>query len=162
MKISDKSVVTMHYSVMDKNDTVIDSSLDGQPLTFIQGIGFLIPGLENALLEKEASNTFSVTVAAEDAYGERIEGFVQELPKEMFDSIEDLGVGTQLRAATDDGEQSVMVVDIDEETNKVTVDGNHPLAGLDLTFDVEIISVREATAEELEHGHAHGEGGCSH
>jgi len=78
----------------------------------------------------------------------------------MFAQIEDLEVGSQLRATTDDGEQTVIVIDVQED--EITVDGNHPLAGIDLKFDVEILEVRDATADELEHGHVHGEGGCGH
>ncbi|WP_199609584.1 FKBP-type peptidyl-prolyl cis-trans isomerase [Flocculibacter collagenilyticus] len=159
MNISKDKVVTMHYSVMDKEENVIDSSHDHEPLAFIQGQQFLIPGLENALEGHKAGDTFSVNVDAKEAYGERHDGFVQTVDKNMFGENE-IEVGMQFRATTDDGEQTVIVVDVQDD--KITVDGNHPLAGVDLVFDVEIIDVRDATAEELQHGHVHGEGGCGH
>lgn len=160
MKISENKVVVLHYSVSDSEGTLIDSSYDHSPLAIIQGTGYLIPGLENALEGHQAGDKFEVTVAADQAYGQRYESYVQTVPKEMFDSIDDLAVGTQLRATTDDGEQTVIVIDVTEDD--ITVDGNHPLAGIDLQFDVEIITVREATTDELDHGHVHGEGGCNH
>ncbi|WP_448548809.1 FKBP-type peptidyl-prolyl cis-trans isomerase [Thalassotalea fusca] len=160
MKISANKVVVLHYAVSDSEGTLIDSSYDHKPLAVIHGTGYLIPGLENALADRQAGDKFEVDVKAEDAYGERQEGFIQSLPKEMFAGIEDLEVGSQLRASTDDGEQTVIVIDISDD--EITVDGNHPLAGIDLNFDVEIIEVRDATEEELAHGHVHGEGGCGH
>ncbi|WP_206483603.1 peptidylprolyl isomerase [Thalassotalea sp. G2M2-11] len=160
MKISANKVVKLHYAVSDSEDTLIDSSYDHQPLAIIHGTGYLIPGLENALTDHTAGDKFEVEVAADDAYGQRHDGFVQTVPKEMFAEIEGLEVGTQLRAATDQGEQTVIVIDVQDD--EITVDGNHPLAGIDLKFDVEILEVRDATEEELAHGHVHGEGGCGH
>ncbi|NMP29974.1 peptidylprolyl isomerase [Thalassotalea sp. M1531] len=160
MKISNNSVIKLHYAVSDSEGTLIDSSYDNQPLAVIHGTGFLIPGLEKALEGKEAGEKFEVDVKAEDAYGERFDGYVQTVPKAVMQGIEDLEVGTQLRASTDEGEQTVIVIDVTED--EITVDGNHPLAGIDLSFDVEILEVREATEEELAHGHVHGEGGCGH
>lgn len=158
MKIAPNKVVVLHYAVSDSNDNLIDSSYDHQPLAVIHGTGYLIPGLENALTDKEAGEKFDVLVEAEQAYGERIDGYVQTVPKALMQGIEDLQVGSQLRATTDDGEQTVIVIDVQED--EITVDGNHPLAGIDLKFDVEILEVRDATEEELAHGHVHGEGGC--
>lgn len=158
MKIEQNKVVVMHYAVMDSEENLIDSSYDHQPLAFIQGTGFLIPGLEKALMDKQVGDQFVSDVPAEDGYGERHEGFVQTVPKDMFQGIEDLDVGMQLRATTDEGEQTVIVIGIDEDT--ITVDGNHPLAGIDLKFEVEILEVRDATEEELAHGHVHSAGGC--
>lgn len=160
MKISSNKVVVMHYAVSDSEGTLIDSSYDHQPLAVIHGTGYLIPGLEDALLDHQVGDKFEVSVNAEQAYGERNDNFVQNVPKAMFEGIEDLDVGTQLRATTDDGEQTVIVIDISDD--EITVDGNHPLAGIDLNFDVEILEVRDATEEELSHGHVHGEGGCGH
>ncbi|WP_394172197.1 FKBP-type peptidyl-prolyl cis-trans isomerase [Thalassotalea litorea] len=160
MKIAENTVVKMHYAVMDSEKNLIDSSYDHQPLEFIQGSGFLIPGLEVALHEKAVGDKFTVEVEAKEAYGERHDGFVQTVPKELFQGIDNLDVGMQLRAQTDEGEQTVIVVDVEEDT--ITVDGNHPLAGLDLVFDVEILEVRTATEDEIAHGHVHSEGGCNH
>jgi FKBP-type peptidyl-prolyl cis-trans isomerase SlyD len=160
MKITDNKVVVLHYAVSDSEDTLIDSSYDHSPLAVIQGSHYLIPGLEAALVDHEAGDKFEVEVSADNAYGQREDGFVQTVPKDMFAGIEDLEVGSQLRATTDDGEQTVIVIDAQED--EITVDGNHPLAGIDLKFDVEILEVRDATEEELAHGHVHDEGGCGH
>ena len=160
MNIAENKVVIMHYAVSDSEGTLIDSSYDHQPLSIIQGTGYLIPGLEKALDGHKAGDKFEVRVDSSEAYGQREDGFVQTVPKSLFEGIEDLEIGTQLRATTDEGEQTVIVIDVTDD--EITVDGNHPLAGLDLQFDVEILEVRDATAEELEHGHVHTEGGCNH
>lgn len=160
MKIAKNNVVVMHYAVSDSEGTLIDSSYDDKPMAIIQGTGYLIPGLDDALIDHQAGDKFEVAVACEQAYGERHDDFVQTVPREVLAGVEDLALGTQLRATTDDGEQTVIVIDVQDD--EITVDGNHPLAGLDLSFDVEIIEVREATADELEHGHVHAEGGCGH
>lgn len=159
MQIQNDAVVTMHYLVSTSDGTELDSSFDGEPLVFIHGTGHLIPGLETALVGKAAGDKFSVDVAAADAYGERHEQLIQAVPKTMFEGME-VEVGLQFRATSEAGEQSVVVVDVSED--QVVVDGNHPLAGQDLSFDVEVVAVREATADELDHGHVHGEGGCNH
>lgn len=163
MSISENKVVTMHYSVAANGNT-LDSSHDGEPLAFIVGKGFLVPGLESALLGKAAGDVLEVEVKADEAYGQRHDSLVQEVPKNMFEGME-VQTGMQFRATTDDGEQTVIVVDVSEES--VTVDGNHPLAGVDLTFDVEILEVRDATEKELAHGQVHkgdccGSDSCSH
>jgi FKBP-type peptidyl-prolyl cis-trans isomerase SlyD len=156
MQISNNSVVIMHYAVSDSEGTLIDSSYDHKPMAIIQGTGYLIPGLEDALIDHQAGDTFEVAVECKEAYGERHDEYVQTVPKELLQGVEDLAVGTQLRASTDEGEQTVIVIDVNDK--EVTVDGNHPLSGLDLSFDVEILEVREATEEELSHGHIHAEG----
>ena len=160
MKISENKVVVLHYAVSDSEDTLIDSSYDHKPLSIIHGTGYLITGLEDALVDHVVGDKFEVAVSAENAYGDRHDEYVQTVPKSMFDSVEDLAVGSQLRATTDDGEQTVIVIDVTDD--EITVDGNHPLAGLDLKFDVDILEVRDATEDELTHGHVHGEGGCGH
>jgi FKBP-type peptidyl-prolyl cis-trans isomerase SlyD len=160
MKIENEKVVTMHFTVMDKEKTVIDSTYDAEPLAFIQGSGLLVPALEEALFGLAASDKKSVSLTADQAYGERFEQLIQSMPKTMFEGM-DVNVGMQFRATTDDGEQTVIVVDISDD--KIVVDGNHPLAGIDLTFDVEVLEVREATTDELSHGHPHVEGeSCGH
>lgn len=157
MNIENNRVVTMHYLVRTSDGTAIDSSFEGEPLAFIQGHGYLIPGLEDALIGKTGGDKFEVDVNAKDAYGERLDELVQTVPKSMFEGM-DVEVGLQFRASTDDGEQTVIVIDVNDE--HVIVDGNHPLSGQDLSFDVEIISVREATQEELDHGHVHTNSSC--
>ncbi len=152
MIIENNKVVTMHYTVMDTDDNIIDSSTDDKPLVFMQGKGFLIPGLEAAIVGKQAGDEFSIEIPAKEGYGERMDTLLQSVPASMFEGM-DVQPGMQFRAETDDGEQTVIVLDVDDEN--VVVDGNHPLAGIDLKFDVEIIDVRMATVQELAHGHAH-------
>jgi len=156
MKITSNSVVVMHYAVSNSEGTLIDSSYDHKPMAIIQGTGYLIPGLEDALIDHQEGDKFEVAVTAEQAYGDRHDEYVQTVPKELLQGVEKLAVGTQLRASTDDGEQTVIVIEVTDD--EVTVDGNHPLAGLDLSFDVDILEVRAATEEELAHGHIHAEG----
>lgn len=159
MIVEANKVVKMHYSVLDNDNNTIDNSFGGEPLIFIVGTGYLIHGLEDALQGKQAGDTFSVKVEPEQGYGERHDHLMQAVPKSLFDDME-IEVGMQFRASTDDGDQSVMIIDIQDE--EVIVDGNNPLAGITLNFDVEILEVRDATADELAHGHVHGEGGCGH
>ncbi len=154
MTIENMKVVAMHYSVSDKNGNELDSSFGAEPLVFIHGTGSLIYGLEQALTGRSAGERFSLEVLAADAYGERHDELTQAVPKAMFEGM-DVAAGMRFRAAGDDGrEQSVIILDVTDD--EVIVDGNHPLAGLDLSFDIEILLVRDATADELAHGHAHG------
>nr|WP_136250150.1 peptidylprolyl isomerase [Ningiella ruwaisensis] len=159
MQIEDKHVVTLHYTVKSEDGQAIDSSRGAEPLSFIQGSQYMIAGLEEALYGKEKGDSFEVTVEPEKAYGERHEQLVQKVPLNMFEGM-DVEVGMSFRATTEQGEQSVMIVDKDEE--HVTVDGNHPLSGKTLVFDVSVEDIREATADEIAHGHVHGAGGCGH
>ncbi len=159
MTIEQNKVVAMHYSVSDKAGNELDSSAGSEPLVFIHGTGALISGLEKALIGKQVGDKFAVEVAAADAYGDRHEELTQAVPRSLFEGME-VAVGMRFRAAGPDGrEQSVIVLDVTDD--EVVVDGNHPLSGIDLTFDVEIVAVRDATAEELAHGHAHGIDGHS-
>ncbi len=159
MKIQNDAVVTMHFTVSSSDGTQIDSSRNGEPMVYLQGSRYLIQGLELALDGKAAGDKFVIDIAPENAYGERHDELVQAVPKEMFDGM-DVAPGMTFRASTDDGEQSVMIIDVTED--EVIVDGNHPLSGLTLTFDVEVLEVRVATEEEIAHGHPHGAGGCGH
>lgn len=144
IKLND--VVTLHYSVMTTDGTSIDSSRDGDPMQVMVGSRFLIDGLENALIGRDKGEIFELTLDPEQAYGKRHEQLVQDVPKSMFDGV-DIELGMTFRATTDEGEQSVMVVDISDDS--VTVDGNHPLAGIPLMFDVEILDFRAPTDNEL-------------
>ena len=148
MQITKNTVVTLHYPVSSEDGVEIDSSHSGKPMTVLHGSHYLIVGLENALDGKSAGDKFDVDVAPELAYGLRQDGLVQSVPKSMFDGM-DVSVGMQFRATTDEGEQSVIVIDVSDD--QVLVDGNHPLAGHTLKFDVE---VREATEDELKQGRA--------
>lgn len=160
MRIENNKVAEINYTLKDKDSKVIDAS-NGQPLAYLHGNGNLIPGLEKELLGKETGDKFTVTIPAAEAYGERNEALVQtDVPKEMFQGVENLEVGMRFEAQTEQGMHSVEITEVNDES--VTVDGNHPLAGQDLTFDIEVMAVRNATEEELEHGHAHGIGGHQH
>ena len=160
MKITENSVVVIDYTLTDNDGEVIDSSEGAGPLAFLHGMGNIITGLEDALLGKEAGDEVKASIEPAKAYGERIEDMKQEVPKELFGGIDNIEVGMQFQSETDDGPVMVTVVAIGEEM--ITVDGNHPLAGVHLNFDVQIREVREASKEELEHGHVHGEGGHQH
>ncbi len=162
MTIQKDKIVSMHYHLTNTNDgQVLDSSQGSDPLTYLHGSGTIIPGLERALDGLDVGATKTVQVAPADAYGEFDEEMVQTLPRQDFDGIENLEVGMRLQAQDQDGNEFVVhVASIENDT--VVIDGNHPLAGVPLTFDIEIVAVRDATAEELEHGHAHGEGGHHH
>ncbi len=154
MTISQDKVVAMHYTVTDPQGNQLDSSADGEPLVFLFGHGALIPGLEQALAGKAVGDNFTATIAPADAYGDRHDQLVQAVPKSMFEGM-DVSPGMRFRAAGPDGrEQPVIVLDVTEE--EVVVDGNHPLSGIELSFAVEVLKVRDATAEELAHGHVHG------
>ncbi len=161
MQIASQKVATIDYTLTDDQGTELDSSKDGEPLAYIQGIGNLIPGLEEALEGKSAGDELSVSIQPEQAYGKRDEELLQTVPRAHFEGVDELQVGMQFRASSGDGEERVVtVVEIGDE--QVTVDGNHPLAGQILNFEVKIVEVRDATQEELDHGHVHGPGGHHH
>lgn len=160
MVISDNKVVSIEYTLKDKNGEILDSS-DGEALAFIQGSGQIIPGLETALNGKKAGDKFSVTIEAKDAYGEYDETKKRDVPMAQLTEIENIQVGMQLEGEDEEGEGLIVtIVELNEET--ATLDANHPLAGSSLHFDINITDVREATAEELSHGHVHGPGGHVH
>ena len=157
--IKKDQVVTMNYTVSTNDSVEIDSSKNGKPLVFLHGYGYLVPGLEEVLAEKRNGDTFTTKVLAEKAYGERFDNLVQTVPLAMFEGME-VDVGMSFRATTDDGEQSVVIIDVSDD--EIVVDGNHPLAGIDLIFEVEILDVRDATQDEIDSGHIHGDGGSHH
>jgi FKBP-type peptidyl-prolyl cis-trans isomerase SlyD len=159
MEISKHKVVTMDYTLSDDDGNVIDSSRGNDPLSYIQGTGNIIPGLEAALEGKTPGENVAVSIAPEDGYGERDESLLQVVPRNLF-NVDDLQVGMFFETQTQAGAQVVTVVGVTDE--EVTVDANHPLAGKTLNFDVDVVDVREASEEELEHGHVHGEGGHEH
>ena len=160
MQISRHKVVTVENTLTGADGTILDTS-DGQgPLAYIHGIGDLVPGLEAALEGKDATDHLEVIIAPDQGYGERDESLMQTVSREQFQDVDELEVGTQFEVGDDDGDRVVTVVKM--ENDEVTIDGNHPLAGQTLNFSVNIIEVREATPEELDHGHAHGCGGHHH
>jgi len=160
MKVAENTVVVIDYTLTNNEGQVIDSSEGAGPLAYLHGAGNIIPGLEDALLGKEAGDEVKASIEPENAYGERHEALKQEVPAELFSGVEKVEVGMQFQSETDQGPVLVTVTEVGNET--ITVDGNHPLAGVHLNFDVNIREVREPSAEELEHGHVHGEGGHQH
>ena len=160
MEISSDRVVIIHYTLKDDSGTVLDSSAGGEPLAYIQGHGNLVSGLEKALEGKEHGSSLAVVVAPAEGYGERDEALIQRVPKRTLQGSGDIKKGMQFQARTDDGMRLFTVTAVIGDM--VTLDGNHPLADQTLHFDIEVVGVREATAEELEHGHVHGAGGHHH
>ena len=160
MKIAQNKVVTIAYTLTDNEGSIIDRATDQEPFGFIQGIGNIIPGLEKALEGKSAGDSLAVNILPAEAYGEHNEALTQVVPKNMFQGVEDIQAGMQFQAQTGQGMSIVTVTNV--EGDNVTIDGNHPLAGVALNFDVEVLEVRDATEEELDHGHVHGPGGHHH
>ena len=159
MNVSQNSVVAFHYSVSDEEGVQLDSSSGKAPLTYLHGANNIIKGLERALEGKTTGESLQVTIPPEDAYGEHMDALVENVPKDAFGDNQ-VEVGMRFEAQTNQGPISVVVTEVQDDS--VTVDGNHPLAGKSLTFDVTIEDIREATEEEVEHGHVHGEGGHQH
>lgn len=163
MAISENSVVTLDFSVSNANGELLDSTEDKQPLEYLHGTGYLVAGLEAELDNKGVGEDFDITLAPEQAYGERDEALVQSVPGELFDGME-VSEGDTFVAETDDGHRPVTIVEVAQEY--VKVDGNHPLAGMTLTFKGVVRAIRPATEEEITHGNVHGEhdhdeaGGC--
>lgn len=160
MQIAQNAVVSFHYTLTNNEGEVLDSSEGREPLAYIHGAGNIVPGLEKELDGKTSGDELKVAVSPEEGYGEVQEALVQEVPREAFQGVADIEAGMQFQAQTQGGPLMVTVTKVEGDT--VTVDGNHPLAGETLNFDVQITNVREASAEELEHGHVHGEGGVEH
>lgn len=161
MQIDQNSVVSIHYTLTNDEGTVIDSSVNIDPLVYLQGSGNIIPGLENALAGKSAGDKLNVRVAPAEGYGETVPELIQQVPLEMFQGAENIAPGMTFQAQDQSGYmQRVEVTAVNGDM--VTIDANHALAGQHLNFDVTIIDVRAATQEEMEHGHVHGEGGHHH
>ena len=159
MNIKKDRVVRFHYSVSEPGQASSESSLGGEPLVILHGRGGIIPGLEQALLGREAGESFEVTVPPELAYGEYREGLTQRVPRKHFKGAR-LMPGMQVVLPTRDGQRPMTVLKVG--VSVVDVDLNHPMAGKTLSFAIEVLDVREATAEEKDHGHAHGDGGHQH
>lgn len=161
MTITQNSAVSFHYTLTDDQGQQIDSSAGQDPLAYLHGAGNIIPGLEKALEGKSVGDQLNVEVSAEEGYGPVQQELIQEVPREAFQGVDSIEVGMQFEAQTGQGGAvPVTVTAVTDET--VTVDGNHPLAGKTLNFDVTIADVREASEEELAHGHIHGPGGHHH
>jgi FKBP-type peptidyl-prolyl cis-trans isomerase SlyD len=153
MQVEKNKVVEIDYTLKDEKGQVLDSSEGRDPLSYIQGVGNLIPGVENALEGKSSGERVQITVPPETGYGVRDDSLVLSIERDKFSGIEDLKEGLRFRMDTPDGQMIFTVVQIGD--GEVLVDGNHPLAGMTLNFDITIQSVRDATSEELDHGHVH-------
>ena len=160
MQIANDKGVTIHYTLTNDEGDLLDSSKDQDPLAYLHGSGNIIPGLENALTGRSIGDTFNIEVAPEDGYGVRDNEMVQSVPRSAFEGVDNIEPGMQFQAQSPDGIQLVTVIDLDGD--EIILDGNHPMAGFTLHFDVEVINIREATQEELDHGHVHGAGGHHH
>ncbi len=160
MQIETHKVVTLNYTLTDNDGNVIDQSNDGS-FAYLHGANNIIPGLENALSGRKAGDTLDVSVTPQDGYGERDDAKQQDVPREMFPQDADIEPGMQFHAQGPNSE--VLVVTVAKvEDDSITVDANHPLAGVALNFAVEVINVREASQEEISHGHVHGPEGHEH
>ncbi len=154
MKIQENRVVSIHYRLTNEAGEELDSSAGRDPLSYLHGTNSLIPGLESALTGQVAGDSLKVTVQPADAYGDVNPDLVQTVPISAFDSPENVKPGVQFQAQSPDGQvQLITVQDVTDEG--VTINANHPLAGQVLHFDVTVEEVREASAEEIAHGHAH-------
>lgn len=152
--VGDNLVVSMHYKLTDEQGNVLDSSEGAEPMSYLHGAKNIIPGLENALTGKVTGDTCQVKVQPAEGYGEIIDDLVQVVEKAAFQGVENIEVGMGFEAKGDNGHvQRIIVKKVDGD--KITIDANHPLAGMVLNFDIEIAGVREATEEEIAHGHVH-------
>ena len=159
MQISDNKVALIHYTLTSTEGEVIDTSEGAEPLAYLHGHNNLISGLEQELSGKQQGDKLNVSVEPEQAYGPVVEEMIQTVPRDAFTGVEEINIGMRFEASTAGGPVSVVVTEVSDET--VTVDGNHPLAGKTLNFAVEVVEVREASEDELAHGHVHGPG-CQH
>ncbi|TNG96851.1 peptidylprolyl isomerase [Pasteurellaceae bacterium USgator11] len=157
MKVAKNVVVSIAYQVRTEDGVLVDEAPVNQPLEYLQGHNNLVIGLENAIEGREVGEKFEVRVKPEEGYGEYNDNMVQRVPKDVFVGVDDLEVGMRFIADTDIGPLPVVITEVGDD--HVVVDGNHMLAGQELLFNVEIVATREATLEEISHGHIHAEGG---
>ncbi len=161
MQVAKDKVVSIDYTLTGPAGQVLDSSKGKPPLAYMHGARNIIPGLERELEGKTVGDAFTVTIPAAEAYGERNEQMVQAVQREQFASVPNVQPGMQFEAQGPGGARALVTV-TRVDTTHVTVDANHPLAGMALTFEVKVVDIRDATEEEKQHGHAHGAGGHSH
>jgi len=159
MQIAAQKAVTIGYTLKDDAGKVLDSSEGGEPLTYLHGAGDIVPGLEKALDGKQVGDEISVSLSPEEAYGQRDERQVRNVPLRKLPKGK-VEVGMQYEVTTEAGPMLALVTAV--RGDYATIDANHPLAGMRLHFDVKVVEVRDATAEELEHGHVHGPGDHHH
>jgi FKBP-type peptidyl-prolyl cis-trans isomerase SlyD len=154
-----KEVISFKYILTDKDAKVIDASTEGHPLIFITESGQIIPGLESILIQMNLNEKKKVTIPSKEAYGAYNQTLVYKVSRSKLPSAQ-INIGDVFEAGN--GQQSFPVSVIHIENDEITLDGNHPLAGQDLNFEVEVVEKRPATVEEVAHGHVHGTGGCHH
>jgi FKBP-type peptidyl-prolyl cis-trans isomerase SlyD len=159
MKITENSVVSILYKLSNDAGTILDQSTEDNPLIYLHGQGNIVIGLENALTGKAIGDTLDVTVTPDEGYGNREDYMVETVNRSMFEGLDEISIGKQFHAEGNTGPVVVTVTKI--EGDEITIDGNHPLAGENLNFAIEVIAIREATEDELTHGHIHGPG-CQH
>jgi FKBP-type peptidyl-prolyl cis-trans isomerase SlyD len=160
MQVDNDKVVSFHFTLTDDQGGVIESTHSQAPMAYLHGRGNLIPGLEQALAGKGPGDTFDITLRPEDAYGEHDSGLVQRINRDEFPPDAGIAVGSEFQVEDEKGLSLVTITEIDEDD--VTIDGNHPLAGETISFKVQVVEIREATDEELTHGHVHGPEGHHH
>lgn len=160
MKIASKTVASFHYSLFNEEGEELESSKGDQPSVYLHGSNNIIKGLESALADKAAGDKVEITLPPEEAYGPRQEDRIQRVPVKHLIFKGKLRASMAAQLNTSKGRQPVTVVKAGRHS--ADIDTNHPLAGKTLTFNIDIVDVREATADELSHGHAHGPGGHQH
>lgn len=158
MNIEAKKVITVAMKVTDQDGVVLEDTTGDDPFIYLHGVGGILPGLENALEGKALGDKIELTLTPEEAYGEYDDELVDVLDRDQFEGIQEISVGDQLEGETEDGIIPFTVIAIDGD--EITVDANHFFAGKTLHFELDVQDVREATSEEMEHGHVHVEGGC--
>ena len=154
LTIGDGMVVSTHYTLTDDDDNLLDSTDESEPMVYLHGAENIIPGLEDALTGKAVGDKFKVSIDVEDGYGEVIPELMQTVDISAFEGVDTVEPGMRFESESEDGEFELIVVK-HVEGNQVTIDSNHPLAGLTLNFDVEVIDIRQASSEEIEHEHVH-------
>jgi FKBP-type peptidyl-prolyl cis-trans isomerase SlyD len=159
MQVAENKVVSIHYKLTNDAGETLDSSEGREPLAYIHGQGNIIPGLEKALDGKNSGDELNVTVEPAEGYGDRHEQLIQDVPMSAFEGVDEVKPGMQFQAQTEAGPRVITVKEVNDD--QVKIDGNHPLAGETLHFEVSVAEVRDATEQELEHGHVH-EGGEDH
>lgn len=160
MTVESNKVISIDYTLRNAAGEILDQSAPETPLSYLHGHNNLIPGLENALSGKALGDKVEAVIPPEEAYGEYDDSLIQSVPREMFQGVDEIEPGMQFQTQTPQGIQVITVKEANDET--VTIDANHALAGETLHFDVTVKEVRDASEEELAHGHVHGPGGHHH
>lgn len=160
MQVANNCVVVIDYVLRDDDGDILDASQDGD-FAYLHGAENIISGLENALSGKQAGDKVSVRIEPKDAYGAIDPDRIQVVPRDMFEADADIQAGMQFHAQSPEGHMMVITV-TEVDGDEITIDGNHAMAGMNLNFEVDVVEVREASAEELSHGHVHSAGSCDH